>query len=442
MVINCDTVECRAAVEIVRRLCAAGHEAYIVGGAVRNHLLGMPAKDYDVATSARPQQVAGLFAHTMMVGAAFGVALVVLDATRTEVATFRRDGRYIDHRHPSEVHFSTAAEDARRRDFTINALFYDPLRDRVIDFVNGRRDLEARMLRTVGDPGERFTEDALRILRAVRFASRFNLTIDPATREAIRGHRRLLERISAERVRAELVMILTGPAPGDAVRRMHELDLLEVVLPEVAAMAGVAQPPQFHPEGDVLTHTIAALNAMPPSPSATLAFGVLLHDAGKPLTQTETDRIRFNGHAPVGAELASQVCRRLRFSNEQRKQIAGLVKDHMRFLEVRRMKRSKLRRFLAKPRFEEDLALHRADCLASHGSLGNYLFCQAVLEDLRQENENAAPPPLVNGDDLIALGQKPGPHFKTLLQEIYDRQLEGEFTTREQALHALARRLA
>lgn len=438
-VMDRNSQEYQAAVSVIQRLKKAGFEGYIVGGAVRNMLLNLPAKDFDVATSARPDEVQALFSRTLMIGAAFGVSVVIDKGIRTEVATFRRDGAYADHRHPQTVHFSSAREDALRRDFTINALFYDPLQDRVIDYVGGRDDLQARVLKAVGEPDARFREDALRMLRAVRFARRFDLNIEEKTAGGIRRHAHLLARISAERVREELVGILTGPKAGDAIRQMFDLGLLQVVLPEVARMDGVAQPPEFHPEGDVLRHTVLALNALRDNPSSTLAFGVLLHDVGKPPTYEEADRIRFNEHAPLGAQMALAICRRLRFSNEERNQICGLVKDHMRFMDARKMKRSTLRRFISKPKFEEDLELHRVDCVSSHGGLENYEYCLQVMEELREEGEAASPQPLVNGDDLVRMGLKPGPNFKEILQKVYDAQLEGRVTNRDEALKELAR---
>lgn len=434
---NPDLPEFKAAVSVVARLRDAGFGAYIVGGAVRNMLLDLQPKDFDVATSARPEDIARLFSRTLMIGESFGVAVVVQDDVRIEVATFRKDGRYIDFRHPESVQFSSAEEDAKRRDFTINALFYDPVEDRVIDYVDGQRDLENRILRTVGNADDRFQEDALRMMRAVRFARRFDLAIDPDAVQAIQRHAAKLSRISAERVREELLMILTGPQPGDAIQQMFDLGLLHVILPEVARMHGVAQPVEYHPEGDVLRHTILCLNNMQQHPSRTLATAVLLHDVGKPPTYAEKDRIRFNEHAPVGADMASRICRRLRFSNDERKQIVGLIKDHMRFLDVQKMKRAKLRRYIGKEKFEEDLELHRVDCVSSHGTLDNYYFCLQTMKDLANEGQTAAPPPLITGDDLIAMGIKPGPDFKIILQKAYDSQLEGKVRTREEALEEL-----
>jgi tRNA nucleotidyltransferase/poly(A) polymerase len=427
----------RKALAIVKLLRKAGHEAYFVGGAVRNHLLGLPAKDYDIATSAKPEETSALFPHCVMVGASFGVVIVIDGEIHTEVATFRSDGEYLDHRRPTSVHYSSMKEDALRRDFTINGLFYDPIGKKVIDYVGGQKDLKAGLLRAVGDATERFKEDALRLLRAVRFASRFDLEIEAKTREAIGKNCSLLSKISPERIRDELTAILTGPHPDRSLLTMSSLGILDVILPEVAAMRGVRQPPEFHPEGDVFEHLLEGFRFIGDSPGAALAFGLLLHDVGKPSTFEDLDRIRFNRHAKVGKEIANAVCRRLRFSNDDRKRIVGLVADHMRFLDVQKMKRAKLRRFLSKPGFEDDLELHRIDCEASHGKLDNYEFCGKALAELAATGEEPGPPPLVTGDDLIVLGLTPGPQFKVLLRKVYDLQLEGVADTRGKALNYL-----
>ncbi|OPZ23089.1 MAG: CCA-adding enzyme [candidate division BRC1 bacterium ADurb.BinA364] len=430
-----------APLRIVRRLREAGHQAYFVGGAPRDMLLGERPKDYDVATSASPEEIARLFPDRLEIGAHFGIFAIVWDGIKTEIGIFRSDGAYLDGRRPERVSFGSAREDALRRDFSINGLFYDPIEDRILDYVGGREDLERRILRAIGDPTQRFEEDALRLARAARFALRFGLAIEPRTRKAIVENAGRLALVSAERIRDELIGIFTGPDPGGGLALLSELGLLKIVLPEVEAMHGVEQPAQFHPEGDVFEHTVECMRKLPPAPSLTLAFGMLLHDVGKPPTFERLDRIRFNNHARMGALLCDAICQRLRFSNRERECIVGLVRDHMRFMDVQRMKRSTLRRFLAKPGFEEDLALHRADCLASKGALDNWGFCLAALAELRESRQAPAPPPLLNGRDLIALGLKPGPAFKMLLSQIYDAQLDGSIETREAALD-LARHLA
>lgn len=427
------------ATTIVERLHEAGHEAWWVGGCVRDAALGVEVKDYDIATSARPDEVCGIFPKSDLVGAHFGVALIVEDGASFDVATYRKDGKYIDHRRPTEVSFGTMEEDARRRDFTVNALYYDPAKQETVDPVGGQSDLDDRVLRAIGEPLERFQEDALRLLRAVRFSVRFGLTIEPATRDALMTSAPMIAEISAERVRDELVLMLIGPRPGQAIRALSELGLLRVVLPEIEAMKGVEQPAEFHPEGDVFTHTCLALDAMTPAlghdrVSPTLAMGVLLHDVGKPPTfRRAPDRIRFDLHMNVGAELADAICRRLSFSRRDREEIVSLVKRHMRFMDVQRMKVSTLKRFMAAPNFDEDLALHRADVSSYDGGVGNYDYCVQRREEFQSESRNILPEPFISGADLIAMGHTPGPRFREILDALADAQMEGEVTTKEEA---------
>ena len=416
---------------VVGRLVEAGHQALYAGGCVRDMLRGEKPHDYDVATEATPEQVEALFERTVAVGRRFGVVVVVLGEHQVEVATFRADGDYVDGRRPDAVRFCEAREDALRRDFTINGLFYDPLADEVIDYVGGRADLAAGVVRAIGDPEARFREDALRMLRAVRFTARFGYRLDPATEAALRAHAPDVARVSAERVREELARILTGPNRGDALELLRSTGLLAVVLPGVDAMHGCEQPPEFHPEGDVFTHTRLALDALA-EPSAPLAFGVLLHDVGKPLTRSEEDRVRFNTHDKVGAQAARRVCERLRFSTAEAEHVVGLVGQHMKFMAVRQMRESKLKRLLRDPRIGDHLELHRVDCLASHGDLSNYAFCKEKLESLGEDE--IRPPRLLTGDDLIDLGYRPGPMFSTILERVEDAQLEGEIDSRDAAL--------
>lgn len=450
-----------AALAIARRLQEAGHAALIVGGAVRNALLGLPVKDIDIATSAPPEAVAELFAQARSVGAHFGVQLVTLSeagdaATRHtfEIATFRAEGSYVDFRRPESVRYGTLEEDVARRDFTVNALYYEPVAERLVDLVGGVDDLRVRRLRTVGEPAARFGEDALRLLRAVRFAVRYGLEIEPATAAAIRAHAGLLVHISPERIADELVRMLTGPDPGRAMHLMQVLGLWGPTIPEIEPMAGCEQPPNFHPEGDVFVHTAMVLDEarrawhelrgpQAGDPPPELALGALLHDVGKPPTFSVTDRIRFTEHQKVGARMAEAICQRLRLSTATREQVVALVENHMRFMEVRRMKRSTLRRFLALPRFDEHLALHRADCMGSNGFTENYDFCRAALAELAQEEPGAAalPPPLLRGRDLIEAGLTPGPQFKELLDAAMEEQLEGRLTTHEEAQAWLATRM-
>ena len=423
------------ATEVVRRLRTAGHEAYFVGGSVRDLLLGREPADYDVATSATPDVVTKLFPQTVTVGARFGVVLVLVDGHQVEVATFRSDHGYTDGRHPDAVRFARSAEeDVRRRDFTINGLLYDPLAEKTLDYVGGQEDLRRAIIRTIGKPEERFAEDKLRMLRAVRFAARFGYAIEPGTFAAIRALCGAIEQVSRERVRDELAKMLTEGAARRAMELLDESGLLAVVLPEVARMKGVLQPPQFHPEGDVWVHTLLMLEKMQ-KPSTTLAVGVLLHDVGKPPTfrppGPESDRIRFDEHSEVGAVMAEDICRRLRFSNAETERVVALVRNHLRFKDVPNMRLSTLKRFLAMDGFAEHLELHRLDCLSSHRDLTNYEFVKSTLETLPPEE--VRPPRLLTGDDLIAWGYRPGPEMGKILAAVEEAQLDGTLTSKEQA---------
>lgn len=419
------------AVEIVKALRNAGFQAYWVGGCVRDLVMGQEPEDYDVATDARPVQIMELFPKTIPIGVSFGVVKVLVEEDDFEVATFRSDGRYLDGRHPIEVHFSGEKEDALRRDFTINGMFFDPIEEQLIDHVGGKKDIEAKLIRCIGDPSERFVEDKLRLIRAVRFAARFGYRIEPSTHQALVALAPQILEVSAERIRDELAKILMGPHPGDGVRLLHQTGLLKVILPEVAAMEGVQQPPEFHPEGDVLTHTLLLLDKMR-SPSFELAFGALLHDVGKPPTFAIKDRIRFDNHCEVGSQMARAIGHRLRFSNQQIEIVSELVRDHLRFKDVRNMRSSTLKRFLRNPNFTEHLELHRLDCLASHGDLSNWEFCTQKLDEL--EPEEIRPKRLLTGDDLIELGYPPGPQFAKILTAVEDAQLEGSVKTKEAAV--------
>ena len=423
------------ALEIVRRLQARGFRALWAGGCVRDMLMGRVPRDYDIATNADLQQVIGIFPHAQVVGAHFGVVIVRLGDYTYEVARFRRDLAYSDGRHPDGVVFVDEEEDARRRDFTINGMFYDPVADAVFDYVGGQADLQRKVIRTIGDPHARFSEDRLRMLRAIRFACRYHWPIEEKTREVIGTLSASIAFISLERVRDEFVKILTEGGAPLGVRWLIDLGLMAVFMPEVVAMDGVPQPPQFHPEGDVLTHTLIMLGLMH-NPSAELAMGILLHDVGKPPTYQVRDRIRFHNHTKVGREMTEEICRRLRFSSEQTKYIAALVADHHKFVHVQEMRPSRLKRFLRTDRFEDHLMLHRIDCLSSHGELDNYTFCKTALETL--EPEQIRPVPLINGRDLIAMGKNPGPAFKKVLRAVEDAQLEGRVTQREEALKLAA----
>ena len=432
------TVAAGLARRIIGRLKAAGHQAYLVGGCVRDLLLGQEPQDYDVATEARPEEVVCLFPEAQLVGAHFGVALVRDGGAEVQVATFRTDHAYSDGRRPEAVEFQTdPRQDVLRRDFTINGLLLDPESGEVLDYVGGRQDLEAGLVRAIGDPEARFQEDHLRMLRAVRFAARFGFEIEERTWAAIRLLHASIRRISSERIRDEIVRILTE---GSARRGFELLDasgLLVEILPEVAAMKGVEQPPEFHPEGDVWTHTLMMLNGMR-SPTLTLALGVLLHDVGKPGTFRVADRIRFDEHAETGAWMAARILTRLRFSGEVIRQVEALVVNHLRFKDVTRMRQSTLKRFLRAERFEEHLELHRLDCVMSHGMLANYEFLKKKLEEVPKEE--LKPKPLLTGADLIAAGYTPGPPFGRILRALEDAQLEGQIHSREEGLALLRAR--
>ena len=418
--------------QVVAKLKSSGHRAYFVGGCVRDLLLGGDPKDYDIATDARPDQITALFPNAGLVGAHFGVVLVRNAGAQVEVATFRSDHAYVDGRHPAGVDFETdPRQDVLRRDFTINALLLDPDGDEVLDFVGGRDDLRDRIIRAIGDPEARFREDHLRMLRAVRFAARLDYRIDADTFDAIHRLSGLVQTVSAERVRDELVRILTEGRARRGFELLDETGLLSVILPEVAAMKGVAQPPEYHPEGDVWTHTLLLLDNLR-NPSPTLALGALLHDVGKPPTFRLADRIRFDAHVEKGMEMATDILTRLRFSNDETRQVVALVANHMRFKDAPRMKVSTLKRFLRLENFPEHLELHRLDCVSSHGHLENYQLVQRKMEELPQEQ--LKPQLLITGDDLITAGYHPGPAFARILATVEDAQLESKIISPEDAM--------
>ena len=422
------------AVSIVRRLRDAGFIALYAGGSVRDMLLGHDPQDYDIATDARPEQVQKLFPHTYAVGAHFGVVVVHEGGHDFQVATFRSDLQYVDGRRPEGVTFSTPQMDAERRDFTINGLFYDPVKGEVLDYVNGRRDLDARIVRAIGDPVARFREDRLRLLRAVRFTAVLGFAIEPATWAAVKEHAADIHDVSAERIREELVKILLHHSRVHGFDLLVESGLMREVLPEIIALQGCEQPPQFHPEGDVFVHTRAMLGLLPEQVSVPLVFSVLFHDIGKPATQTvdETGRIRFNGHDKLGAAMTEEIMTRLRFSRGEIDATVSAVANHMIFKDVQEMRVAKLKRFMARPGFDDEMELHRVDCVSSHGMVDNYEFVQRKREEFAAEP--LIPPPLITGEDLKALGLRPGPRFKEILDAVSTRQLEGTLRTREDAL--------
>jgi len=421
------------------------HQALLAGGCVRDLLLGREPSDYDVATDATPVEVAGLFPESVAVGAQFGVILVPRDGMKVEVATFRSDVGYSDGRHPDRVVYSKAPrEDVQRRDFTINGLLMRHDSGEVLDFVGGREDLQAGVIRAIGDPERRFAEDKLRMMRAVRFAARFGFEIESATFRAIRRHVKDIQQVSMERLRDELTKMLTEGAARRAFELLDDSWLLSQTLPEVAAMKGVEQPPEFHPEGDVWIHTRMMLEMLGQGASPTLAWGVLLHDVGKPPTfqsAAETgDRIRFNHHVEVGVRMAGEICRRLRFSNEDTDQIVALVANHMKFGVVEEMKKATLKRFVRLPKFDEHQELHRLDCLSSHRQLEAYEFVQRFLEET--PSEQVRPGRLLSGDDLLEMGYQAGPKFARILREVEDAQLEGLIRTNAEAREFVRRNYA
>ena len=427
--------------EIVARLQKAGHVAYFAGGCVRDRLLGVEAKDYDVATDARPEQVQKLFPRvTDVTGKSFGVVRVLHDEESFEVATFREDGPYKDGRRPESVRFVTAEEDARRRDFTINGLFFDPIAGQLIDYVGGEADLRAKIVRAIGDPRERFAEDQLRLLRAIRFAARLVFTIEPATWAAICAGAASIKTISAERIRDELNKIFSADKPELGLDLLDQSGLLREVLPDIAALHGVEQPPNYHPEGDVYQHVRLMLSKIE-KPDLDLALGVLLHDVGKKPTSKvdENGRIRFNEHESVGARMAEEIMTGLRYDNKTIQTVREMVQHHMQFKDVPHMRPSTLKRMMARPTFPLELELHRIDCSSSHGDLTHYEFLKHQLENMSPEEID--PPGLINGRDLLAMGLPPGRVIGNILEAVKVAQLDGTVQTRAEAM-ALARRLA
>ena len=422
----------QSAIEIVKALQAHGYKAFFAGGCVRDMIMGHESADYDIATSALPQDIMKLFEHTIPVGIQFGVVIVVKEGHNFEVATFRSEGGYSDGRHPDYIAFSCAPEnDVKRRDFTINGLLYDPVSGETLDYVRGREDISRGIIRTIGNPIERFTEDKLRMIRAARFSCRFNFPIHPETKQAIIQLAKLIHVVSVERVREELEKILTGANPHLGIKLLDELQLLQEILPEVSQMKGVRQPENFHPEGDVFVHTLLCLSKME-KPAWTLAMGVLLHDIGKTDTYEELDRIRFNLHEKVGSDMAAKVCGRLKISSAEKERIVWLVLKHLCFKDAQKMRLCKLKRLFAAEGYPELAELCRIDALSSSGDLSDYHFCQEMFSKL--SHEEVKPKPFVTGHDLIVLGLKPGPLFKDILTKIEDGQLEGDVKTREDAL--------
>jgi poly(A) polymerase len=427
-----------AALTLARRLSAAGHEALFAGGCVRDHLLGREPMDYDIATSARPAEVIKLCPGASEVGAHFGVVIAKLGGHHVEIATFRTDGCYKDGRRPETVTFSTPEQDAQRRDFTINGLFEHPQSGEVIDHVGGLADLRAGLLRAIGEPHLRFSEDALRLLRAVRFSTHLGFPIEESTRAALAECADLLARIAPERIRDEFSKILTCQRRARGLQLLVDSGLIRHIVPEVLAMIGCEQPPEWHPEGDVFTHTRIMLDMLAPDAPLELCLAALLHDIAKPPSQTfdhAAARIRFNGHDALGAAMTETILRRLRYSNETITAVVAMVARHMQFMAVQKMRTAKVKRFMAAPTFQMEMELHRVDCASSNGFTDNYEFLQAKAAEFAAEP--LIPPPLVSGRDLIQLGLSPGPDFKTLLESVQTEQLEGRLHDREAALELL-----
>ncbi len=421
---------------IVRKLLDNNHEAYLCGGCVRDMVLNIDSPDYDIATSATPETVQKLFPHTIPVGAHFGVILVIEEGIEFEVATFRADDRYIDGRRPISVRFVSAKEDVERRDFTINGLLFDIVNDKIIDYVNGLKDLSEGLIRTIGNPDDRFQEDKLRLLRAIRFAARFGFTIEKNTLSAIIAKAHLVIEVSMERIRDEIVKMLMHCHSDKAFRLLKDTGMLKAILPEVDALTGVKQPEEFHPEGDVFDHTIKTLTLLDSDSEVirteTLALSLLLHDIGKPATFYQAkDRIRFNNHNTVGRKMAENTLKRLKFSNQVIEDVSYCVENHMNFMNVENMRQNRLKRFIRQSTFPIELDLHKLDCLASHGDLRIHSFLKDKIKEFGKER--ISPPLLITGKRLIEMGYSPGPLFKQILTDVEDLQLEDKIATIEDA---------
>ncbi len=419
------------AVSIVKRLRDHGHESYLAGGCVRDMLLAKSPQDFDIATGAKPEEIRAIFEHTVPVGAQFGVMLVVLEGQPFEVATFRHDGPYLDGRRPSEVRYGNLKEDILRRDFTVNGMVYDPIEDHVIDFVDGRKDLERRMIRAIGDARQRFAEDRLRMIRAVRFAASLDFTIEEETFAAIKELAHTVTGISWERIGDEITRILTESGPRRGFELLDAAGLLKVLLPEIEALKGVEQSPEYHPEGDVFTHTLLTLSHLD-APSETLAYGCLLHDVGKPgCARRDGERVTFYGHSEKGAEMAVAILQRLKRSRMTWERVGYLVLNHLRHIQAPHMRLSTLKRFLGEDGIDELLKLTRIDALSANGDLQYYRFCEQKLGELKKDEIH--PEPLLRGKDLIEMGFAPGPIFQHILKQVEEAQLGGELKDREQA---------
>ena len=424
-----------AAIDIIGKLQDKGHIAYLAGGCVRDMLRGETPQDYDIATSALPEEITSIFTKTREVGVHFGVVIVIVNNQAFDVATFRNDGSYKDGRHPEEVTFSTSQDDTARRDFTVNGIFFDPISEKYIDFVEGKSDIDKKVIRAIGEPNLRFQEDHLRLLRAIRFAARFDYEIEAETWNSIKSNASGISKISKERIRDELTTILLNENRVLGFDLLVESGLMEHIIPEILQLKGCEQPPQFHPEGDVFVHTRLMLSLLKDAPSIELVLSVLLHDIGKPATYSfdeEADRIRFNGHDKLGAEMSEQILRDLKFSNSIIEDVVQMVANHMTFKDVQKMRQSKLKRFMSRSTFNDEIELHRVDCLGSWGGLDNYDFLNKKMVEFA--NEPIIPQPLLTGKDLIELGWSPGPDLGQTLNSVQDMQLEGKLNSKDEAL--------
>ena len=423
----------QAAKFIINELKNKGHEGYIVGGAVRDLCMNFSPNEFDISTSATPEEIQKIFKKTKLVGQSFGVILVIIENMFFEVATYREDMEYYDGRHPVEVKYTKNSKiDVMRRDFTVNGLMLDPNTWEIIDFCNGLNDIKEKVLRTIGPPKERFQEDNLRILRAIRFSNKYDLAIEENTRKEILNTSDRIINVSIERIREEFTKIITNKNPGRGIKLLSEFGLMKHIVPEIDDLKGVEQPQEFHPEGDVFVHTCLVLDKLGDNNNVTLALGGLFHDIGKPSTYSKTDRIRFNRHEYVGASMAEKICKRLKFSNKQTSDVKLLVSEHMKFGNIKEMRKSTFKRFISMENFDLHLKLHKADCLASHGDLRLFDFTINKINEL--SNEPIKPKPIINGNDLISLGLKPGPKFKKILSELFDEQLEGNILNHEEGV--------
>ena len=424
-----------AAIDIIGKLQEKGHIAYLAGGCVRDMLRGETPKDYDIATSALPEEITSIFTKTREVGVHFGVVIVIVNNQAFDVATFRNDGSYKDGRHPEAVTFSTPQDDTARRDFTVNGIFFDPISEKYIDFVEGKSDIDKKVIRAIGEPNLRFQEDHLRLLRAIRFAARFDYEIEAETWNSIKSNASGISKISKERIRDELTKILLNENRVLGFDLLVESGLMEHIIPEILQLKGCEQPPQFHPEGDVFVHTRLMLSLLKDAPSIELVLSVLLHDIGKPATYSfdeEADRIRINGHDKMGAEMSELILRDLKFSNSIIEDVVQMVANHMTFKDVQKMRQSKLKRFMSRSTFNDEIELHRVDCLGSWGGLDNYDFLNKKVVEFA--NEPIIPQPLLTGKDLIELGWSPGPDLGQTLNSVQDMQLEGKLNSKDEAL--------